>query len=367
LELPLFLLDHWLSTYDFAEPPIAYNLASSTGPRWSVEELASLGTARPDIGATVLSYAPPEGARNLREQIADFQGVDPNAVVMTTGSSEALSILLCLLARKDGNVVVPDPGYPAYAAMSQAWDLDVRRYALKAEASFAQQAKVVIASANRDTVAVIVNTPHNPTGSVMERAELELLACSLAACGIPLIVDEVYHPLYFGPPQTSAAGLDNVIVISDLSKAFSLPGLRTGWIVDQNEERRRRIIDARSYFTISSSPLLETLAIHAMRERADLLARLDRVAFANLACLDNLMIECGGIIGWTRPRGGTTCFPWFVDGRDSRPFCKELADKGVLLAPGDCFGHFPHFRVGFAQQVDHFAVAIRTIADQLTM
>jgi aspartate/methionine/tyrosine aminotransferase len=363
MELPPFLLDHWLSAYDFAQPPIAFNLASSTGPRWSVDELAALGTRRAEIGATVLSYAPPEGAPDLREQVADFQGVDPESVIMTTGSSEALSILLCLQARLGGNVVIPDPGYPAYAAMAQAWALDVRPYRLKPEYGFAQLAETALAATDGDTVAVIVNTPHNPTGAVMERSEIDLLAQTLGSRGIPLIVDEVYHPLYFGIAPKSAAGIDNVLVISDLSKAFSLPGLRTGWIVDLDAARRRRIVDARSYFTISSSPLLETLATHALRQRSDILGRLDRVAGANLANLDSSMSETGDMISWVRPRGGTTCFPWFTDGRDSRPFCEALAKDGVLVAPGDCFGHSSYFRIGFAQQADRFHIASQTIRD----
>jgi len=367
MELPPFLLDHWLSAYDFAEPPIAFNLASSTGPRWSIAEIAGLGLKRPGIDATVLSYAPPAGGHELREAIGDFQKVDPESIVVTTGSSEALSILLCLHSRPGGNVVMPDPGYPAYAAMAQAWGLANRLYALMPDAGFAQEADAVLAVTDADTVAVIVNTPHNPTGSVMERAEIAYLAQQLKPRGIPLIIDEVYHPLYFGQALPSAAGIDGVVVTSDLSKAFSLPGLRTGWIVDQDATRRNRIIDARSYFTISGSPLTEVVAAHALRERHQILSRLDLVAAANLAHLDDLIATTGGILSWVRPGGGTTCFPWFTDGRNSRPFCQALADRGVLVAPGDCFGHPAHLRIGFAQQADDFDVALGTIRDHLSI
>ena len=365
MDLPPFLLDHWLAAHDFSNPPIAFNLASSTGPRWSVEQLRALGASRPDIAATVLGYAPAEGGRGLREEIARHQAVEPDTVILTTGASEALSILLCLQARPGGHVAIPDPGYPAYAALAKAWALGVRLYALSPDATFAQSADAVLAAVDDDTVAVIVNTPHNPTGSVMERAEIERLARRLDGRGIPLIVDEVYHPLYFERPPRSAAGIDNVIVTSDLSKAFSLPGLRTGWIVDLDAGRRRRIIDARGYFTISASPLLETLATHAVHQRRDILARLESVAVANLAGLDALMDGVDGRLSWVRPRGGTTCFPWFTDGRDSRPFCQALADKGVLVAPGDCFGHASHIRIGFAQQSEGFDAAIDLIREQV--
>ena len=60
------------------------------------------------------------------------------------------------------------------------------------------------------------------------------------------------------------------------------------------------------------------------------------------------MQRVSDVLAWVKPAGGTVCFPWFRDGRDSRPFCTALAAKGVLVAPGDCFGMPEHMRVGFA-------------------
>lgn len=365
MHLPPFLLDQWISKYDFAEPPIAYNLASSTGPRWSVEELIRLGAPPPDLATSILSYAPPAGSRKLHEAVAEFHGVDPDWVVMTTGASEALSIFLCLSNRPGGNVVVPDPAYPAYAAMAQLWRLGIRGYRLSAAVDFAQNAGEVLAAVDPDTAAVIVNTPHNPTGSVMAAEQLTRLSASLADRGVPLVVDEVYHPLYFGPTQPSAAGLGNIVVTSDLSKAMSLPGLRTGWLIDSDAARRARIVNARGYFTISGSPQLELLATHALRHRDKILARLQTAAARNLDVLAALIAGSGGVLSWSRPRGGTTSFPWFTDGRNSRPFCEALAAAGVLVAPGDCFGHASHMRIGFAQQETHFQAAAQLIARAL--
>jgi aspartate/methionine/tyrosine aminotransferase len=187
----------------------------------------------------------------------------------------------------------------------------------------------------------------------------------LAERGVTLLVDEVYHPLYFGPEQPSAATIPGVVTMSDLSKALSVPGLRAGWIIDADPVRRQRMVDARSYFTISSSPLLEMVAAHAMRQRESLLARLRSTAARNIALLDALMADSRGVLSWRRPLGGTTAFPWFTDGRDSRPFCERLAEQGVLVAPGDCFGHAQHMRIGFAQQEDGFDLAVRRIGEQL--
>jgi aspartate/methionine/tyrosine aminotransferase len=332
------------------------------GPGFSLGDVMRLGDGGPDLGDIALSYAPPQGAAAVRAAVADFHAADPDWVVMTTGASEGLSIILCLASRPGAHVVIPDPAYPAYAAMAQAMGLATRPYAVGGAGGFALDADAILAAVTHQTALVILNTPHNPTGVVMARTEIERLAAALAERSIPLLVDEVYHPLYFGAPQASAAGIPNILVISDLSKALSLPGLRTGWIIAPDTRQRQAMINARSYFTVSGSPVLECLAAHALVNRYPILARLQQVAQGNLAQLAALIAQSGGQLAWTAPQGGTTCFPWFTDHRDSRPFCQALADAGVLIAPGDCFGHAQHMRIGFAHQADGFANAMARMA-----
>jgi aspartate/methionine/tyrosine aminotransferase len=348
MDLPPFLLDHWLAKYAFASPPIEYDLASSTGPKWTVGELLSLGAETLRLDEITVSYAPAEGSSTLREAIGVFLGVDPDWVVVTTGASEALSVLLCLAARPGGNVVLPSPAFPAFEAMANVWGLGVRRYDMAREDNYRQTARDVLAAADGETVLALVNTPHNPTGAIMSPDEIATLAARLAERRVPLVVDEVYHPLYFDRERPSAAAVDNVLVIGDMSKALSLAGLRIGWIVDADSDRRKKLIDARSYFTISGSPVLEALAVHALRHREALLARLQAVAEENLAALCRFMERVGDVLAWVKPAGGTVAFPWFRDGRDSRPFCEALAARSVLVAPGDCFAMPAHMRVGFA-------------------
>jgi aspartate/methionine/tyrosine aminotransferase len=74
--------------------------------------------------------------------------------------------------------------------------------------------------------------------------------------------------------------------------------------------------------------------------------------------LDEFMHEQRDFIGWVRPAGGTVAFPWWLDGRDARPFCQALANAGVLMAPGDCFDAPAHFRVGFGAQTDRYSDAL---------
>ena len=347
MKVPPFKLDAWLAAHEFATPPIRHNLASSTGPLWTVAELMKLGGGSEAALADVkLSYAPPQGSKLLRERIAALHGVDPDHVLAMTGASEALIALTAYFAAPGASIVLPKPAYPAVPVLARAWGLQVREYALRPEYGFAQTAEGVMAAVDASTRAVFVNTPHNPTGSVMPANQLRKLAGLLAARGIPLIVDEVYHPLYHGAGGESATGIPNTIVLGDFAKALSIPGLRIGWLVDADAARREALLDLRSYFTISGSPLTEAIGAHALAHAGQILARLRSVSQANLSLLNRFMHQHRDALGWTPPAGGTTCFPWLRDGRDARPLGEALARAGVLIAPGDCFEMPAHMRLG---------------------
>jgi aspartate/methionine/tyrosine aminotransferase len=263
-----------------------------------------------------------------------------------------------MAADRDASIVLPFPAFPAMPAMSQAWALGVQTYTLERSNGFAHSADAILAAVGTSTRLVLINTPHNPTGSVMQESELRRLAGLLDERAIPLLVDEVYHPLYFGAEIPSAAKVSNAIVISDFSKAFSLSGLRLGWIIDRDPKRREQLIDLRSYFTISSSPLTEAIGAHALAHPAAILGRLKEVAQANFAMLKQFMGRHSDTLGWIPPKGGTVAFPWLLDGRDSRPICHALAREGVLVAPGDCFGLAEHFRLGVGAQATGFQDAL---------
>jgi aspartate/methionine/tyrosine aminotransferase len=345
MKVPPFKLDAWLAAHEFATPPIRYNLASSTGPLWTLDELLALGGGA-NVGEVKLSYAPPQGSKLLRERIASLHGVDPDHVLVMTGASEALIALTCLFAAPGASIVLPKPAYPAVPVLAKAWGLEVREYSLRPEYGYSQTAEGVLSAVDASTRAVFVNTPHNPTGSVMPANEQRKLAEILAARGIAFIVDEVYHPLYHSAPVTSAVRLAHTIVLGDFAKALSIPGLRIGWLIDADPHRREALLDLRSYFTISCSPLAEAIGAHALANVEELLGRLRSVSSGNLALLAKFMHEHREALGWTPPAGGTTCFPWLRDGRDARPLCEALAKAGVLLAPGDCFDMPAHVRIG---------------------
>jgi len=212
----------------------------------------------------------------------------------------------------------------------------------------------------------LVNSPHNPTGAVLSNAQMREVHDFAASRGVPFVSDEVYHPIYHQDETNSAALLPHATVLGSFSKSLSLSGLRVGWIVDRDRARQQQYINARSYFTISNSPLTEQLALVALQHREEIFARTRRIATANLQLLDQFFDEWKSELGWVRPRGGMICFPWLKRGGDARAFCRVVAERGTLLAPGDCFQMPEHFRLGFGVTEAGFETALQRIADHLT-
>jgi aspartate/methionine/tyrosine aminotransferase len=367
MELPPFLLDRWIEQKDSADPPIEYDLASSTGPVWTLRELLALspGNELEALLDTPVSYTSAAGTLALRTAIAALEGVDADDVQVVTGASEALLILFFLAAEPGANVVLPKPGFPANAAVAESFGIAIRYYTLRAENQFRVDLDEIRQLVDRNTRLLLVNSPHNPTGAVLSDAEMQSLHDFCADCGIRFVSDQVYHPIYHGPEMQSAARLSHATVISDFSKALCLSGLRIGWMIEHDPLRRERYRSARNYFTITGNVFGERLAALALEHSRTIYARASQVAKQNLALLDRLFAQYEGFVHWLRPRGGMTAFPWLADGADTREFCLRLAKRGVLMVPGDCFGQPSHFRLGFAASGDRFPLAIERFAEFL--
>ena len=367
MELPPFLLDRWIAQKHSADPPIEYDLASSTGPVWTLRELLALshGNELDALLDTSVSYTSAAGTLALRTEIAALEGVDADEVQVVTGASEALLILFFLAAEPGANVVLSNPGFPANEALADSFGIAIRHYTLRAENQFGVDLDEIRRLVDRNTRLLLVNSPHNPTGAVLSDAELQSLHDFCAERQILFVADQVYHPIYHGPETQSAARLPHATVISDFSKALCLSGLRIGWIIEHDARRRERYHNARNYFTITGNVFGERLAVLALQNSRAIYGRARQVASENLALLDRLFAQHDGLLQWVRPRGGMTAFPWLAGGADTRAFCRELAKRGVLIAPGDCFGKPSHFRLGFAASGNRFPLAMERFAEFL--
>src|SRR5271154_1381095 len=362
MELKPFLLDMWLDAWEHG---IEFNLAASTGPSWTLNEILSLAKdeERDRFLNHKVVYSRPAGADGLRSAIAEMYGVDAEAVQVVTGASEALLILMWLAAEPGANVILPQPGFTTFSALPESLRLETRYYAVRKENGFAIDVEEIKRLTDRNTRLVLINSPHNPTGATMSDADLDSLHEHTSSRGIQLISDEVYHPIYHGQPTKSAARLPHTTVIHDFSKAFPLSGVRTGWMIEHDPERLKRYWNARAYFSITNNTSGEMLAEIAMRHRDTVLGKTQKTASENLRQLDAFLSEHRETIGWIAPRGGMTAFPWLLSGENSRAFCLAAAERGILLAPGDCFEAPSHFRLGFGAISEKFPDALNRLGE----
>src|ERR1700731_3889617 len=256
-----FLLDDWLNHYQHSEPPIEYDLASSTGPHWTVRELLALGekNALGELLDTNLFYTRVQGSRPLCEAIAEMAGVSPENVQVTTGGAEALLLLFTQAAEPGANVLVPSPGFPSFYELPRGLGLEFRFYNLRRENQFRVDIDEIRSLSDARTKLLLVNTPHNPTGATLTDEEIAALHDFCVSREIQFVSDEVYHPIYHGRATATAARLAHSTVGRDFSKALCLGGLRLGWIVDRDAARMEQYRVAHSYFTVSGTAIGERL------------------------------------------------------------------------------------------------------------
>jgi aspartate/methionine/tyrosine aminotransferase len=357
MQLKPFLLDVWLDQYEHG---IEFNLAASNGPTWTVNDILALADheTRHRFLSHKLVYSHVAGADSLREAIAEMQCVPVETVQLVTGAAEALLAVMWLAAEPGANVVLPFPGFATFSALPQSLGLETRFYRVSRENGFRIDPDEIKRLTDSKTKLILINSPHHPTGATISDDEMEALHDFAAKRGIQLVNDEVYHPIYHGKQMKSAARLSHATVIGDLSKAFSIPGVRTGWIIEHDAQRRRQYWTARAYFSVSNTTTGEILSEIAIRKREIVLGKTQAVSTRNLKLLDRFMAEHRDVLGWIPPQGGMTAFPWLLSGENDRPFCQAAAEQGILLVPGDCFDTPSHFRLGLAAAGDNFPKAL---------
>ncbi len=188
-------------------------------------------------------YPPGPGTLELRQAIADHQerfygmAVDPDHVLVTTGATEALTATMLALCETGDEVLTFDPTYDSYGAAVAMAGARLRTVTLEPSAGgrFAFDYERFEAGISPKTRAVLLNTPHNPTGKVFTDEELGLIADSCRRHDLLLITDEVYEHMVFSGSHRPVAGLegmaDRTVTISSAGKTFSFTGWKIGWAI----------------------------------------------------------------------------------------------------------------------------------------
>ncbi|KAH9743875.1 Aminotran 1 2 domain-containing protein [Citrus sinensis] len=213
-------------------------------------------------------YSSTVGILPARRAIADYLNRDlpyklsPDDVYLTLGCTQAIEVILTVLARPGANILLPRPGFPYYEARATHSHLEVRHFDLLPAKGWEVDLDAVEALADENTVALVIINPGNPCGNVYTYQHLQKIAETAKKLGIMVIADEVYDHLAFGNtpfvPMGVFGSIVPVLTLGSISKRWIVPGWRLGWLVTSDPNgilQDSGIVDSiKSFLNISSDP-----------------------------------------------------------------------------------------------------------------
>jgi aspartate/methionine/tyrosine aminotransferase len=335
------------------------------------EPIVQAGIAALRDGRT--HYTPACGLAALREAIAGHYqdafgvSVSPDRILVTPGASGALQLITAALVDPGSQVLMTDPGYPCNRNFVYLYGGEPALVPVTAEQAYQLDAAALSACWSDTTVAALIASPSNPTGTVLPRAGMaEVLEAVRARSGY-LIVDEIYQNLYYGDkPYTALEFGDDMFVINSFSKYFGMTGWRLGWLVAPESFVKPLGILAQNLF-LAAPTIAQYAALTAFRP--DTLAILEQRREAFRARRDYLMpaLQSLGFGIYQKPEGA---FYLYADcsrfSDDSFGFVNELLENAaVAIAPGIDFGTnlaAQHVRFAYTTSMDQLQLGVERIA-----
>lgn len=356
MHLPDFKLERYFDRYEFNVP---YLMCCSDCESFSVGEILEMdGDKAVDSFLNLrLGYTEARGNQELRHSIAGlYSTVGPDEVLVFSGAEEAIFIFMNVALSRGDHVIVQYPCYQSLFEVARAVGCEVTEWVIKeGDQGWETDLDNLTGCIRDNTRAIIINSPHNPTGYLLTRGEMETIVELARGRGILLFSDEVYRHLEYDAKDRLEAACDmyeNAVSLGVMSKTYGLPGLRIGWIATKSAAVYKKMASFKDYTTICNSAPAEFLATAALKYRNKLAGRNLGIIRDNLALLDEFFAAHAELFYWPRPKAGPIAFPGLRWGGDVESFCRDLVrEKGVLLLPSDCyeFGH-RHFRLGFGRR-----------------
>ncbi len=334
------------SPEEYGYARIRFNLSESS---IADQRLSDLGLTIPDMP---LLYGEHRGRLRLRELIAaDGQGLSPDDVLITTGAAGALFIISTALLGPKDHLVVIRPNYATNLETPKAIGCQVSYIDLSFEDGFRVDPERVAAAVTPATKIISVTCPHNPTGVMLAEPELRRLAEIARQHGCYLLVDETYRDLSFDARLPVAASLgEHVISVSSLSKAYGVPGIRSGWLITRDPALQEIFLAAREQIAICGSVIDEWVAEQVLEQRAEILA-VTLTEMRRRRDLVSAWMAGEDLLEWVKPSGGVVCFPRMKaapPGGTAAFYRRLLEEHGAYVGPGHWF-EMPdsYFRVGY--------------------
>jgi aspartate/methionine/tyrosine aminotransferase len=373
MELSMFIepfqVEIWMNEW---ETRCTHNLAETCVASITVETLLEISgydsSALAELLPMKLTYGDIEGSVRLRSAIAALYDELPIERITITHGTIAANMLVhkTMLGRGD-QVVSVVPTYQQHYSIPASLGAEVRLLKLQEHDGFLPDLERLKTLVTRETKLIALTNPNNPTGALIERPMLEEIVDIADSVGAAVLCDEVYRGTAQTGDGSSASIIDlypRGISTASTSKAFSLAGLRVGWIAAPADITEQIAIH-RDYDTISVGMINDHFASIALENADKLLTRSQTITRENLATLE-AWIEGEPSISWVKPRAGTTAMIKLDVPMTSREFCIDLLQAtGVMLTPGDAFDMEGYARLSFANEPSVLAAGLNLLSDYL--
>ncbi|QLG62378.1 pyridoxal phosphate-dependent aminotransferase [Halorarum salinum] len=308
-------------------------------------------------------YTSNKGTLELREAIAAKHerdqdvAVDPGDVVATSGGSEALHLALEAHVDVGEEVVIPDPGFVSYDALTKLAGGEPVPVPLREDLTL--DPATVEEALTEDTAAFVVNSPANPTGAVASEADVREFARIAREHDVLCVSDEVYEHFVFDGTHRSPLEYEreNVVVVNACSKAYSMTGWRLGWVTGASD-RIERMLRVHQYAQACASAPAQFAAEAALSGPQGVVGEMrDSFERRRDVVLDGLAeagLEC------PTPQGAFYAMPRVPDG-----FVEECIERGVVIVPGEAFGArgAGHARISYATAEADLREALDVMGD----
>ncbi|KAL1966388.1 hypothetical protein VTN77DRAFT_4530 [Rasamsonia byssochlamydoides] len=372
-----FAVEQWMEKY---ETSTTYNIAETCCASISIDDLRNLSSEKsinPLSLSTKLTYGAIRGSDELRGYLSHLYSVKTPTplpkenILITAGAIQANFLLYYTLVGPGDHVICHYPTYQQLYSVPESLGAEVSLWKAKEDDGWALDVKELESLIRPNTKLIILNNPQNPTGAIIPRSTLQEIVDIARRQSIIIHADEVYRPVFHSispgdpefPPSILSLGYEHTVATSSMSKAYSLSGIRVGWIASRSKAIIDNCMAGRDYTTISVGQLDDAIASFALAPHCvhNLLHRNIELAKTNLALLEKFVESHRWACDWVKPRAGTTAFVRFSKmGRpvDDVAFCKLLNEKaGVLFVPGSlCFGrdgdYKGYVRIGFVSETE---------------
>ena len=367
MRIALHLMEPWLIQHQNAP----YNLAESGVVDQTVGELLQkTGASDTELLRLSLKNIDTYGSLELRRAIARlYDDVDPDSILVTTGTSEAIFIYYQIRYEKGANVVVPFPAFQSLYEIPRYLGYEVRFLRLRPEDGFRPNLEELAALVDDRTKVIVLNNPHNPTGILFSDEEVRAILKIANRHGAEVLADEHYRFMPYDE-RTLIPSLynmsQNVVAVGSMIKCFGCVGLRAGWLIGPREliESSR---DFKDYTTHTLCSVTDYLARAALSGWRAIVPEYKGWILDNVSEFRSFLSEHRGFIDWVEPEAGIVAFPFFTDGSvNSKEFTDGLVkSKGVSLLPGEAFEMPGHFRLGLGVPPRVFGDAMRRLSDHI--